>query len=142
MERKSIRRYQSFCKCLGNLEKSLKANPLDDFVLEGTTQNFNLSFDLSWKVMKDILVKSMGITDFAIGSPREVLQAAFMNGIIDSDTWLQMLKCRNALAHDYDGEYALSVYQQIITEYYQLFMKLKETIAKYYSGDSDSMDSF
>ena len=56
--------------------------------------------------MKDILVKNMGITDFAIGSPREVLKAAYANKLIDNDEWLVMLKARKQLAHDYDGEYA------------------------------------
>ena len=141
MENRFTNRYHSFCKCLGNLQKSLTADPADDFVLEGTTQNFNLTFDLSWKVMKDILVKSMGITDFAIGSPREVLRAAFTNGLIDSDMWLQMLKCRNALAHDYDGEYAMSVFQQIITEYYRLFIQLRDTVEKYYA-DPENDETF
>ena len=35
--------------------------------------------------MKDVLIKRLGITDFAIGSPREVLQTAFMNGLISDD---------------------------------------------------------
>ena len=39
-----------------------------------------------------------------------------------------MLKCRNALAHDYDGEYAMTVFSRIITEYYSLFEKLKNTL--------------
>ena len=71
--------------------------------------------------------QAMGVTDFAIGSQREVLQAAFTNGLIDNDMWLRMLKCRNALAHDYDGEYAMAVYQQIITEYYPLFVQFSRT---------------
>ena len=91
--------------------------------------------------MKDILVKAMGVTDFAIGSPREVLQAAFTNGLIDNDMWLRMLKCRNALAHDYDGEYAMAVYQQIITEYYPLFVQFRDNIAKYDFGHMNE-DSF
>ena len=66
MENKFINRYNTFCRCLENLKKSQKADPEADFVLEGTVQNFNLAFDISWKVMKDILVKNMGITDFAI----------------------------------------------------------------------------
>lgn len=45
----------------------------------GTELNFNLTFDIFWKVMKDILIKRMGILDFAIGSPRETLQQAFTN---------------------------------------------------------------
>lgn len=47
-------------------------------MLEGTVQNYNLTFDLSWKVMKDILVKVLGINDIALGSPRANLQAAFL----------------------------------------------------------------
>ena len=42
-------------------------------------------FDISWKVMKDILIKKMGILDFAVDSPRETLQQAFTNKIIDDD---------------------------------------------------------
>ena len=57
MENKFINRYNTFCRCLENLKKSQKADPEADFVLEGTVQNFNLAFDISWKVMKDILVK-------------------------------------------------------------------------------------
>ncbi len=47
--------------------------------------NFNLTFDIAWKVMKDILVKQLGILDFAIGSPRDTLQQAFTNRLIDDD---------------------------------------------------------
>ena len=106
MENKSINRYNTFCKSLKNLEKSRYADPSADFVLEGTVLNFSLTFDIAWKVMKDILVKNMGILDFATGSPRETLQQAFTNRLIDDDTWMQMLKTRNQLAHDYDGSFA------------------------------------
>lgn len=106
MENKYINRYRSFCRSLKNLEKSRKADPTADFVLEGTVLNFSLTFDISWKVMKDILVKELGVLDFAMGSPRETLQQAFANGMIDSDLWMQMLRVRNQLAHDYDGTFA------------------------------------
>lgn len=132
MENKYINRYNTFCKSLKNLKKSRTADPKADFVLEGTVLNFNLTFDISWKVMKDILVKRMGILDFAIGSPREVLQQAFTNGIIDDDQWMQMLRSRNQLAHDYDGTFASEKFQDIIKIYYPLFEKLKENAEKYY----------
>lgn len=57
MESKYINRYNTFCSSLKNLEKSRHADPKADFVLEGTVLNFNLTFDISWKVMKDILIK-------------------------------------------------------------------------------------
>lgn len=132
MENKSINRYHTFCKSLKNLEKSKYADPKADFVLEGTVLNFNLTFDISWKVMKDILVKELGILDFAIGSPRETLQQAFTNKIIDNDQWLEMLRVRNQLAHDYDGCLAEEKFHDITTTYYSLFEQLKEHVKKYY----------
>ena len=134
MEEKYINRYNSFCKSLNALSKSRFANPAADFVLEGTTQNFNLTFDLSWKVMKDVLVKKLSINDFAVGSPREVLQSAFTNGLIHDDIWMKMLKTRNLLAHDYDGTIAQREFDIIISGYYDAFTELKNTVTKYYDG--------
>lgn len=132
MEDRFINRYHTFCKSLKNLEKSRTADPKADFVLEGTVLNFNLTFDIAWKVMKDILIKKLGILDFAIGSPRETLQQAFVNRIIEDDQWIQMLRVRNHLAHDYDGSFAAERFQDIIKIYYPLFEKLKKNIEKYY----------
>ena len=133
MESKFINRYHTFCKSLNNLEKSKHADPKQEFVLEGTVLNFNLTFDISWKVMKDILIKKLEILDFAVGSPRETLQQAFTNKIIDDDRWIQMLRVRNQLAHDYDGTFAEEKFQDIIHIYCMLFEKLKDNVAKYYT---------
>ena len=132
MENKYINRYHTFCKSLKNLEKSRYADPNADFVLEGTVLNFNLTFDISWKVMKDILIKRMGILDFEIGSPRETLQQAFTNKIIDDDQWLQMLRVQNQLAHDYDGSFAAEKIHMIINVYLPLFEKFRDHVEKYY----------
>lgn len=132
MENKFINRYNTFCKSLQNLEKSKTADPKAAFVLEGTVLNFSLTFDISWKVMKDILIKKLGILDFAFGSPRETLQQAFTNKLIQDDRWLQMLRLSIRLAHDYDGSYAAASFSEIIDVYYPLFVQFKEAAAKYY----------
>lgn len=132
MEKRFINRYNTFCISLKNLEKSKTADPKADFVLEGTVMNFCLTFDISWKVMKDILIKQMEILDFAVGSPRETLQQAFSNGLIDDDLWLHMLKTRNQLAYDYDGILASEKFQDIVTIYYPLFERFKEKALGYY----------
>ena len=143
MENKYINRYHTFCQSLENLEKSRHADPKADFVLEGTVQNFNLTFDISWKVMKDILIKRMSVMDFAIGSPRETLQAAYMNGLIFDDEWLKMLKVRNQLAHDYDGSLASEAFPLIISVFFVCFEKFKNHVSKYYSdNDLEVLDSF
>lgn len=142
MKNKSINRYTSFCRSLENLKKSRDKNPEDDMVLEATVQRFNLSFDLSWKVMKDVLTECMGILDFATGSPRETLQTAFTNGIISDDVWLQMLRVRNRLAHDYDGEIAKAEFDEIVGKFYETLLGFEESIEKYYTEAGDSIDSF
>ena len=70
MESKYINRYLTFCKSLKNLGKSLHADPKADFVLEGTVLNFNLTFDIVWKVMIDILEKSLKFLTFHLGRRR------------------------------------------------------------------------
>lgn len=133
MESKYINRYNTFCRSVKNLEKSRSADPKADFVLEGTVLNFNLTFDIAWKVMKDILIKKLEVLDFAIGSPRETLQQAFTNKIIEDDQWMRMLRTRNQLAHDYDGTFAAEKFTEIINVYYPLFVKLQKNVEKYYT---------
>lgn len=135
MENRYINRYRSFCKSLDILEQSCGADPEAKFVLGATAQAFNLTFDLSWKVMKDILVKYFAIQNFATGSPRETLRTAYGAGLISDDLWLKMLQVRNILAHDYDGEVSLKYFNMIVTDFYQLFRKLDEQIHEYYKND-------
>ena len=131
-QKKYLNRYKSFLCSLSSLAEARKRDLTDDFVISGTVQKFCLTFDISWKVMKDILIKQLGILDFAIGSPRETLHQSFTNKIIDDDRWLQMLRARNQLAHDYDGTFAAEKFQDIINVYYPLFEKLKDNVKKYY----------
>ena len=135
MADKFINRYNSYCKCVNNLQNCKTANPMDDFVIEGTVTRFNLSFDLAWKVMKDILVKKMEINDFALGSPREVMRKAYENKIIYSDEWLTMLRYRNQLTHDYDGTLAYELFDLIVNDYTNLFVEFQGVAAKYYLQD-------
>ncbi|RKI40407.1 toxin-antitoxin system antitoxin subunit [bacterium D16-51] len=142
MKSKSMKRFDSFCRSLENLAKSRLKNPEDDMVLEATVHRFNLSFDLSWKVMKDILTEHMGVLDFATGSPRETLQTAFANGIINDDVWLKMMRTRNKLAHDYDGILAADEFEKIIGTFYEIFTVFQENAKKYYMDETASLDRF
>jgi nucleotidyltransferase substrate binding protein (TIGR01987 family) len=132
MESKYFNRYQSLCKSLANLRMSRGQDKDAPFVLPATVQNFNLTFDLSWKVMKELVTQEFGLTDFASGSPRETLKSAFSVGLINDDKWMDMLRVRNTLAHDYDGQVALRYYDDIVGDYYVLIESLVMDIEKYY----------
>lgn len=93
---------------------------------------FNLAFDLSWKVMKDLIKEFHGVLDYPTGSPRETLRMAYSVGLIEDDIWLELLKVRNLLAHDYDGELALKYFSKIISDYYEIMDDFKKKASEYY----------
>ena len=138
MESKYFNRYQSLCKSLANLNLSREQDMNTPFVLPATVQNFNLTFDLSWKVMKELVTHEFGLTDFASGSPRETLKSAFSVGLINDDRWMDMLRVRNTLAHDYDGQVALRYFDDIVGDYYTLIEMFVRDSEKYYDSQSSN----
>lgn len=78
--------------------------------------------------MKDILIQHYAITDFVAGSPKEVLKQAFQAELIQDERWLEMLKVRNELAHDYDELIIKEYCRTIVDEYIELFFELKRTV--------------
>lgn len=131
MEKKYINRYRSFCSSLSGLEQLRGRDTEDEFVISGAVQKFSLTLDISWKVMKDILLNYHKLSDFAAGSPRETLRKAFEVGLIDDDIWMHMLDDCNNLTHDYDGRLAKTAVITIRDEYLPVFEQFRETAGKY-----------
>ena len=84
MENQFINRYNSFCKSLDILHQSCAADPNAMFVLGATAQAYNLTFDLSWKVMKDILIKYFGIQDFLFLQLKSKISKYYENGLLET----------------------------------------------------------
>ena len=66
--------------------------------------------------------------NFVSGSPREVLRTSFRADLITDDIWLEMLKVRNELSHDYDGEIVLQHCQTIIHTYVDMLSVFQEKV--------------
>ena len=122
------RRFQSFCNSLNALAEARQRDFTDSFVLSGTSAKFSITFDLSWKVMKDILVQYYAITGFVTGSPKEVLRESFKANLISDDAWMDMLKVRNELAHDYDCEIVKTYCNTIVKKYIDLFYEFEAVV--------------
>lgn len=86
----------------------------------GIIQFFEISFELSWKLMKDYL-EAQG---FSVKSPRETIKQAYQIGLIDDGhIWIDALSDRNLTVHTYDEELAKKMVEDIIHVY---FPKLKQ----------------
>ena len=138
MDEKFSRRFQSFCNSLDALAEAKQRDLSDSFVLSGTSARFSITFDLSWKVMKDILVQYYAITGFVAGSPREVLRESYKANLIDTDEWMQMLKVRNELAHDYDCEIVKTYCSTIVEKYIDLFYDFEERVKNLMHGSENT----
>jgi nucleotidyltransferase substrate binding protein (TIGR01987 family) len=117
MDAKFTKRFEDYKRSLASLSEARSRDLSDSFVLSGTGAKFSITFDLAWKVMKDVLIQRYDISNFIAGSPREVIRTSFSANLIDDDEWLDMLKVRNELSHDYDGSIILFHCQNIITSY-------------------------
>ena len=128
MDEKFNRQFLSFCNSLDALSEARQRDLSDSFVLSGTSAKFSITFDLAWKVMKDILVQYYAITGFVTGSPREVLREAYKANLISDDDWMEMLKVRNELAHDYDCEIVKTHCDKIVETYIDLFYDFENVV--------------
>ena len=138
MDERSCRRYEGYVSSLAALSQVRTRDLSDEFVLSGAGAKFNITFDLAWKVMKDIVIQEYAIVDFAVGSPREVLRKAFECGLISDDRWMQMLRDRNDLTHDYDGTIVAKVCRRILDDYLELFEAFRVAAGEFYEDASDS----
>ncbi len=130
MDAKFMKRYESFQRSLEALAEARERDMSDSFVLSGTSSKFSITFELAWKVMKDILIQYFEITDFVAGSPKEVLKKSFAVKLIDDDDWMKMLRMRNELAHDYDLEIIKEYCNIIVGTYIDLFYMFSHEIDK------------
>lgn len=110
-------RYENLQSAYQRLQHAVQANaqtPNNDLIQMALIKAFEMTFELSWKTMKDYL-KYNGID---VKLPREVIKQAFANDIIiDGQLWIDMLEDRNLMAHTYDEARALKAVSHICQRY-------------------------
>ncbi len=126
-----MKKYENFCRAYKNLEESIKLEPpYDTVTLTGLVALFEITFEQSWKMIKEIL-EYHGYEQSGTGSPRLVIKTAFQAGMIDDEEiWLRALSARNNVAHSYNEDIALSIVRETKEIYTNMFKSLKETVKK------------
>lgn len=126
-----MKKYENFCRALENLKDIFEyEEPYNNVVLTGLVALYEICFEQSWKLMKELLEKE-GVTEARTGSPRQILKSAYQAGMVtDEVLWMDALAARNNVAHAYNQAVALNIVRQTKKCYYSMFVTLKTTIEK------------
>jgi len=124
-------RLQQFAKAEKRLGEALTNGyeVLNRLEQEGIIQRFEYTFELAWKVLKDLLFYE----GFDVKSPREVLRQAFEAGYLDAadtETALEALAKRNLLTHTYEESIMFEALELIQNSFAPMLAKLLETLQK------------
>ena len=124
-----MKKYENFCSSLGNMRDIYNyEEPYDNVVLTGLVGLYEITFEQSWKMMKEIL-QNHGYEEGATGSPKIILKTAYKAGMIkDEELWLRALQARNNVTHSYNQKIALGIVSEAKNEFYKMFVELKEEV--------------
>ncbi len=130
-EQKDIRwkqRFQNLQNAVFWLKEAVQRvadEPNDRILRSGLIQNFEFTFELSWKTMKDFL-SEQGIE---VKSPKETLRQAIQLDLVhDGDSWMKALADRNITSHAYEEDEVQEVADAIASTYFPLINALIVTL--------------
>jgi nucleotidyltransferase substrate binding protein (TIGR01987 family) len=125
-------RFEHFVNAFKQLKNAKQLRAERDFTeleLQGVIQAFEVSQELSWKVMKDFL-EEQGKTDL-FGS-KNAVKEAFNVGLIESgDVWFDMIKSRNLTSHIYDHAEIIAILDTILNVYVAAFISFETKMKNY-----------
>ena len=118
-----MKKLDNFSNCLTILRNAdFKLADNNDIYRTGVIGQFNLTFELAWKALQEIL-RLHGAEGADTGSPREILQL-----VNDSAVWLLMLKKRNTSVHIYNEQEVDEMILLIRDSFIPAFVALEKTL--------------
>ena len=124
-----MKKLENFSNCLNMLKNAdFKVAENDDIYRTSIIGQFNLTFELSWKALQEVL-RLHGAEEASTGSPREILQLGYKLGFIDDcAVWLMMLKKRNTSIHIYNEDEIDEILLLIRDSFIPAFVVLEKTL--------------
>ena len=124
-----MKKLDNFSNCLTILRNAdFKLADNNDIYRTGVIGQFNLTFELAWKALQEIL-RLHGAEGADTGSLREILQLGYKLGFVnDSAVWLLMLKKRNTSVHIYNEQEVDEMILLIRDSFIPAFVALEKTV--------------
>lgn len=99
-----------------------------EIIKSGIIQNFEISYEIAWKLMKKWLEENIGREAVDGISRKELFRIAAQNKLIeDIEKWFIFHEARNLTSHDYDGIKAEEVFTEAL-EFSRFARKLQERL--------------
>jgi nucleotidyltransferase substrate binding protein (TIGR01987 family) len=120
-------RLANYEKALAQLNDACGLESYTPLERAGLVQMFEFSFELAWKVLKDLLFYE----GYDEKTPREVLRRAFETEYLDEadgETLLDALLKRNLLSHTYEERIALEAEELIRKKYAPALRRLGDRL--------------
>ncbi len=125
----AVKKFDVFVKSLDVLLNAKREIDSEIYSM-GIIGQFNLTFELSWKALREVLLIH-GVNKAETGSPREIIKAGYeFHFISDEEIWLDMLKRRNQSIHIYDEEIDIKLANLIFDKYLSAFVNLRDELDK------------
>ena len=123
----AVKKFDAFAKSLAVLSKSNRETT-DEIYRMGIIGQFHLTFELSWKALREILLLH-GVSEAASGSPREIIKAGYQFHFPDDENlWLDMLKRHNLTTHIYNEQFADELVALIFGKYIAALENLRDEL--------------
>ncbi|QLB14239.1 nucleotidyltransferase [Mannheimia granulomatis] len=99
-----------------------------DVIKKGIIQSFEITHELAWKLMQDIL-KSEG--ESGVLDSKSASRLAFNRGLItQGDIWLEMVNSRNITVYTYDKAVLMEEFDKIIRNYLPQFIAFEQRVTE------------
>ena len=116
-------RMVNFAAALARLDEACALPSYTNLERAGLAQTFVFSYELGWKVLRDLLLYD----GYDPNSPRDVIRQGFEAGYLDEDdceTFLDAVGRRNLLTHTYRDETAREAETLIKKRYHPMLRRL------------------
>ena len=126
-EQRWQQRLDNFGRALSRLTDACSRDRYDDLERAGLVKTFEICFELSWNVLKDLLFYD----GYDVKAPRDAIRKSFEVDYIDEsdcETLLEALDRRNLLAHTYLRKTAQEAEALIKERYHPVLRRLYETL--------------
>jgi len=113
-------------KALESLERALK-QPKNEYIRDSVIQRFEYTYELSWKMLKRILIEAEGRESIEPLNRKDLFRVAGEKQIIDDvESWFEFHKARNMTSLIYK--------ESVAEETYEIAIKFSSSARSLFNG--------